>query len=67
MFRVAHDHRNDMAAVIDQRQAQPLQAGLEDLRLGLVLFTQRTVVLQMRDTGGGPAGGSDVVKMKPGA
>ena len=70
MFRVTHDDRHDMAAVVDQRQAQTLQARLENLRLGLVLFTQRVVALQCATLAAAPAataGGSDVVKMKPGA
>ena len=70
--RIADDDRHDMAAVVDQRQAQPFQAGLEDLRLGLMLLARfcPSDVLRKATDAVAPAastGASEVEKMKPGA
>lgn len=70
MHRITHDQRNDVAAVIHDGQAEPLEPGLEDPGLGLMAFAQGIVGLQMRDRGrrtGRDDGGREVVKMNPGA
>ena len=61
---------NDVAAVVDEGQTDSLQTRLEDARLGLVFVAQPLVGLQMRDArrrAAATEGGSEVVKMKPGA
>jgi hypothetical protein len=70
VHRVAHMDRHDVRAVVGDRQAKALEAHLEDAGVELLAVTQRLIGFQVRTLAAAPAataGGSEVVKMKPGA
>ncbi len=70
MNRIADDDRHDVAAMINDRQAQTLEPEFQRFGLFLMLFAQFGRGFQKGDDAAAPAataGGSDVVKIKPGA